>query len=80
MARSMSAFLLVQVPSENQLRLHPGTELQLSAKAQHVRDSQTSLDHFRSYCVYVVQHNIKHSDTVWKNMFPDDSSILFCKL
>uniref|UniRef100_A0A673K9Q2 Ectopic P granules protein 5 homolog n=1 Tax=Sinocyclocheilus rhinocerous TaxID=307959 RepID=A0A673K9Q2_9TELE len=33
-ARSMSAFLLVQVPSENQLRLHPGTELQLSAKAQ----------------------------------------------
>uniref|UniRef100_A0A8C2D5Y0 Ectopic P-granules autophagy protein 5 homolog (C. elegans) n=1 Tax=Cyprinus carpio TaxID=7962 RepID=A0A8C2D5Y0_CYPCA len=33
-ARSMSAFFLVQVPSENQLRLHPGTELQLSAKAQ----------------------------------------------
>ncbi|XP_073696062.1 ectopic P granules protein 5 homolog [Garra rufa] len=33
-ARSMSAFLLVQVPSENQLRLHQGTELQLSAKAQ----------------------------------------------
>ncbi|XP_059406308.1 ectopic P granules protein 5 homolog [Carassius carassius] len=33
-ARSMSAFLLVQVPSENQLRLHPDTELLLSAKAQ----------------------------------------------
>ncbi|XP_007238025.3 ectopic P granules protein 5 homolog isoform X3 [Astyanax mexicanus] len=33
-ARSMSAFLLVQVPSESQLRLHPGTELQLSPKAQ----------------------------------------------
>lgn len=33
-ARSMSTFLLVQVPSENQLRLHPGTELQLPAKAQ----------------------------------------------
>ncbi|XP_066509785.1 ectopic P granules protein 5 homolog isoform X2 [Hoplias malabaricus] len=33
-ARCMSAFLLVQVPSENQLRIHPGTELQLSAKAQ----------------------------------------------
>ncbi|XP_077087479.1 ectopic P granules protein 5 homolog isoform X2 [Siphateles boraxobius] len=33
-ARSMSAFLLVQVPSENQLRLHQGTDLQLSAKAQ----------------------------------------------
>ncbi|XP_036454096.1 ectopic P granules protein 5 homolog [Colossoma macropomum] len=33
-ARSMSAFLLVQVPSESQLRIHPGTELQLSAKAQ----------------------------------------------
>ncbi|XP_050965658.1 ectopic P granules protein 5 homolog [Labeo rohita] len=33
-ARSMSAFLLVQAPSENQLRLHQGTELQLSAKAQ----------------------------------------------
>ncbi|XP_026067016.1 ectopic P granules protein 5 homolog isoform X2 [Carassius auratus] len=33
-ARSMSTFLLVQAPSENQLRLHPDTELQLSAKAQ----------------------------------------------
>ncbi|KAL7839536.1 hypothetical protein SRHO_G00261940 [Serrasalmus rhombeus] len=33
-ARSMSAFLLVQVPSESQLRIHPGTELQLSVKAQ----------------------------------------------
>ncbi|KAI7812682.1 putative ectopic P granules protein 5-like protein [Triplophysa rosa] len=33
-ARSMSAFLLVQVPSEFQLRLRPGTELQLSSKAQ----------------------------------------------
>ncbi|XP_051954087.1 ectopic P granules protein 5 homolog [Xyrauchen texanus] len=33
-ARSMMAFLLVQVPSESQLRLHAGTELQLSAKAQ----------------------------------------------
>ncbi|KAA0717308.1 Ectopic P granules protein 5 -like protein [Triplophysa tibetana] len=33
-ARSMSAFLLVQVPSETQLRLRPGTQLQLSSKAQ----------------------------------------------
>uniref|UniRef100_A0A4W4HAL5 Ectopic P granules protein 5 homolog n=1 Tax=Electrophorus electricus TaxID=8005 RepID=A0A4W4HAL5_ELEEL len=33
-ARSMSVFLLVQVPSESQLRLQPGTELQLSPKAQ----------------------------------------------
>ncbi|XP_065123099.2 ectopic P granules protein 5 homolog isoform X1 [Paramisgurnus dabryanus] len=33
-ARSMSAFLLVQVPSENQLRLNPSTDLQLSTKAQ----------------------------------------------
>ncbi|KAK3538822.1 hypothetical protein QTP86_015946 [Hemibagrus guttatus] len=33
-ARSMSAFLLVQVPSESQLRMHAGTELQLSSKAQ----------------------------------------------
>ncbi|XP_015268640.1 PREDICTED: ectopic P granules protein 5 homolog, partial [Gekko japonicus] len=33
-ARSMSAFLLVQIPVENQIRLRPGTELQLSAKAQ----------------------------------------------
>uniref|UniRef100_A0AAY4BDZ3 Ectopic P-granules autophagy protein 5 homolog n=1 Tax=Denticeps clupeoides TaxID=299321 RepID=A0AAY4BDZ3_9TELE len=32
--RSMSAFLLVQVPSECQLRMQPGTELQLSTKAQ----------------------------------------------
>ncbi|KAG9355088.1 hypothetical protein JZ751_001801 [Albula glossodonta] len=33
-SRSMSAFLLVQVPSENQLRIQPGTNLQLSVKAQ----------------------------------------------
>ncbi|XP_064152807.1 ectopic P granules protein 5 homolog [Anguilla rostrata] len=33
-SRCMSAFLLVQVPSENQLRIQPGTNLQLSPKAQ----------------------------------------------
>lgn len=38
-ARSMSAFLLVQVPSESQLRIHAGTELQLSSKAQQVQAS-----------------------------------------
>ncbi|KAG7481387.1 hypothetical protein MATL_G00066210 [Megalops atlanticus] len=43
--RSMSAFLLVQVPSESQLRIQPGTNLQLSAKAQQalaVLDSMSS--------------------------------------
>uniref|UniRef100_A0A8D0L8Y9 Uncharacterized protein n=1 Tax=Sphenodon punctatus TaxID=8508 RepID=A0A8D0L8Y9_SPHPU len=39
-ARSMSAFLAVQIPLENQLRLKPGSELQLSQKAQQVELSQ----------------------------------------
>ncbi|XP_056314223.1 ectopic P granules protein 5 homolog [Danio aesculapii] len=48
-ARSMSAFLLVQVPSENQLRLHPGTELQLSAKAQQALSALETMASNKQY-------------------------------
>lgn len=36
--RSLAAFLSVQVPSEAELRLQPTSDLQLSAKAQQVRN------------------------------------------
>lgn len=35
-ARGMAAFLSVQVPSEDQIRLKPGSELHLTPKAQQV--------------------------------------------
>lgn len=37
-ARSMAAFLLVQVPAEDQIRLKPSSELHLAPKAQQVSD------------------------------------------
>lgn len=40
-ARGMAAFLSVQVPAEDQLRLKPGSELYLTPKAQ-----QVSIDSF----------------------------------
>lgn len=39
--RSMAAFLSVQVQSETELRLQPTTELQLSAKAQQVGNTNS---------------------------------------
>ncbi|XP_054842420.1 ectopic P granules protein 5 homolog [Eublepharis macularius] len=51
-ARSMSAFLLVQIPMENQIRLRSGAELQLSSKAQqalHAVDSLSSNKHYAAY-------------------------------
>ncbi|XP_030626189.1 ectopic P granules protein 5 homolog [Chanos chanos] len=48
-ARSMSAFLLVQVPSECQLRLQPGTELQLSTKAQQALVALEAMGSHKQY-------------------------------
>nr|XP_056705058.1 ectopic P granules protein 5 homolog [Euleptes europaea] len=54
-SRSMSAFLLVQIPEENQIRLRPGTELQLSAKAQQALHALDSLASNKHYSVYQEQ-------------------------
>ncbi|XP_063151942.1 ectopic P granules protein 5 homolog [Candoia aspera] len=51
-ARSMSAFLLVQVPVENQIRLRSGLELQLSAKAQQALNALDSLASNKQYAEY----------------------------
>ncbi|KAJ8285154.1 hypothetical protein GJAV_G00022880 [Gymnothorax javanicus] len=53
-SRCMSAFLLVQVPSENQLRIQPGTNLQLSAKAQQ---ALTALENMLSSKQYADFHD-----------------------
>lgn len=42
-ARGMAAFLSVQVPSEDQIRLKPGTELHLTPKAQQVSKNSFQL-------------------------------------
>lgn len=55
--RSMAAFLSVQVQSETELRLQPTTELQLSAKAQQVGNTNSptsSLLSFADLCVTFV--------------------------
>ncbi|XP_026541507.1 ectopic P granules protein 5 homolog [Notechis scutatus] len=52
LARSMSAFLLVQVPVENQIRLRSGVELQLSAKAQQALNALDSLASNKQYAEY----------------------------
>ncbi|XP_043934118.1 ectopic P granules protein 5 homolog [Protopterus annectens] len=54
-ARSMSAFLLVQVPADNRIRLKPGTELQLSHKAQQALNSLESLSSNKHYAEYEEQ-------------------------
>lgn len=48
-ARSMSAFLLVQVPAENQLRTQPSSSLPLSPKAQQALTALESLPSNRQY-------------------------------
>lgn len=53
--RSMAAFLSVQVQSETELRLQPTTELQLSAKAQQVGNTNSwmsSLLSFADLCLF----------------------------
>uniref|UniRef100_A0A670YTE5 Ectopic P-granules 5 autophagy tethering factor n=1 Tax=Pseudonaja textilis TaxID=8673 RepID=A0A670YTE5_PSETE len=52
LARSMSAFLLVQVPVENQIRLRSGVELQLSSKAQQALNALDSLASNKQYAEY----------------------------
>ncbi len=44
--RSLAAFLSVQVPSETELRLQPTSDLQLSAKAQQVRNKNSKYSVF----------------------------------
>ncbi|XP_061116249.1 ectopic P granules protein 5 homolog isoform X2 [Conger conger] len=48
-SRCLSAFLLVQVPSENQLRIQPGTNLQLSVKAQQALATLDSMPSSKQY-------------------------------
>ncbi|XP_062984350.1 ectopic P granules protein 5 homolog [Elgaria multicarinata webbii] len=54
-ARSMSTFLLVQIPMENQVRMRPGVELQLSAKAQQALNALESLALNKQYGEYQEQ-------------------------
>ncbi|CAM4569444.1 unnamed protein product [Caretta caretta] len=66
-ARSMSAFLSVQIPQENQIRLKPGSELQLSQKAQQALNTLESMASNKQYMEYQEQLSqasqfIKHSD------------------
>ncbi|TFK08050.1 histone H1.0 [Platysternon megacephalum] len=66
-ARSMSAFLSVQVPQENQIRLKPGSELQLSQKAQQALNTLESMASNKQYTEYQEQLSqasqfIKHPD------------------
>ncbi|KAM3845120.1 ectopic P granules protein 5 homolog isoform 2-T2 [Vipera latastei] len=52
LARSMSAFLLVQLPVDNQIRLRSGLELQLSSKAQQALSALDSLASNKQYAEY----------------------------
>uniref|UniRef100_A0A8C3XNI7 Ectopic P-granules autophagy protein 5 homolog n=1 Tax=Chelydra serpentina TaxID=8475 RepID=A0A8C3XNI7_CHESE len=66
-ARSMSAFLSVQIPQENQIRLKPGSELQLSQKAQQALNTLESMASNKQYMEYQEQLSqasqfIKHPD------------------
>ncbi|XP_077792636.1 ectopic P granules protein 5 homolog isoform X1 [Podarcis muralis] len=54
-ARSMSAFLLVQIPVENQIRLRPGVELHPSAKAQQALSALDSMTSNKQYAEYQEQ-------------------------
>ncbi|XP_067888811.1 ectopic P granules protein 5 homolog [Heterodontus francisci] len=51
-ARSMSAFLLVQLPAENRIRLKSGTEPQLSPKAQQALNGLESMSLSKQYADY----------------------------
>uniref|UniRef100_UPI00398EFD23 ectopic P granules protein 5 homolog n=1 Tax=Pristiophorus japonicus TaxID=55135 RepID=UPI00398EFD23 len=64
-ARSMSAFLLVQLPAENRIRLKPGTELQLSPKAQQALNGLESMSLNKQYADY--QEEISQATIFIKN-------------
>ncbi|MBN3301121.1 EPG5 protein, partial [Amia calva] len=51
-ARSMSAFLMVQVPAENRLRLQQGTDLQLSPKAQQALSTLDTMPSSKQYSTF----------------------------
>lgn len=51
-ARSMAAFLSVQVPAEDQIRLKPSSELYLSMKAQQALNALESLTSSKQYVEY----------------------------
>ncbi|XP_076768507.1 ectopic P granules protein 5 homolog isoform X1 [Arvicanthis niloticus] len=58
-ARSMAAFLLVQVPAEDQIRLKPSSELHLTPKAQQVLTALESMTLSKQYVEY--QDQILHA-------------------
>ncbi|XP_069780347.1 ectopic P granules protein 5 homolog isoform X2 [Narcine bancroftii] len=64
-ARSMSAFLLVQLPAENCIRLKPGTELQLSPKAQQALNVLETMSLSKQYADY--QEEISQAKSFIKN-------------
>ncbi|NXG93829.1 EPG5 protein, partial [Stercorarius parasiticus] len=54
-ARSLSAFLLVQIPAENQVRLKAGSEPKLSQKAQQALNGLESMASNKQYMDYQEQ-------------------------
>ncbi|XP_036177355.1 ectopic P granules protein 5 homolog isoform X5 [Myotis myotis] len=54
-ARGMAAFLSVQVPAEDQIRLKPGSELYLTLKAQQALSALESLTISKQYVEYQEQ-------------------------
>ncbi|KAM6329029.1 ectopic P granules protein 5 homolog isoform 4-T4 [Alca torda] len=54
-ARSLSAFLLVQIPAENQVRLKAGSEPKLSQKAQQALNALESMASNKQYMDYQEQ-------------------------
>ncbi|KFV98538.1 Ectopic P granules protein 5, partial [Eurypyga helias] len=54
-ARSLSAFLLVQIPAENQVRLKAGSEPKLSQKAQQALSALESMASNKQYMDYQEQ-------------------------
>ncbi|XP_012657457.1 ectopic P granules protein 5 homolog [Otolemur garnettii] len=51
-ARGMAAFLSVQVPAEDQIRLKPGSELHLTPKAQQALSALESMTSSKQYVEY----------------------------
>uniref|UniRef100_A0A8I3WIX1 Ectopic P-granules 5 autophagy tethering factor n=1 Tax=Callithrix jacchus TaxID=9483 RepID=A0A8I3WIX1_CALJA len=51
-ARSMAAFLSIQVPMEDQIRLKPGSELHLTPKAQQALNALESMATSKQYIEY----------------------------
>ncbi|XP_053427579.1 ectopic P granules protein 5 homolog [Nycticebus coucang] len=51
-ARGMAAFLSVQVPTEDQIRLKPGSELHLTPKAQQALNALESMTSSKQYVEY----------------------------